>query len=172
MTKKHDNEGVSPVVGVMLMLVVTIIIAAIVSAFAGGIWSGNGDMRKASIVARTANTLNITFDHMGGDGFSLEDLTFILDQGEKSLRITNATLKRPDCNLTNKAGVEFIRPGDTLVLKGVAVDTDSDGTVDSTRFTTTAGSTIDIHYDKEFTWRILHQQGDSIMAQGRLVFNT
>jgi len=34
---KHGEEAVSPVVGVMLMLVVTIIIAAVVSAFAGGL---------------------------------------------------------------------------------------------------------------------------------------
>ena len=32
-----DDHGVSPVVGIMLMLVVTIVIAAVVSGFAGGI---------------------------------------------------------------------------------------------------------------------------------------
>lgn len=35
-TQKNGEDGISPVVGVMLMLVVTIIIAAVVSAFAGG----------------------------------------------------------------------------------------------------------------------------------------
>ena len=38
MTGKKGEDAVSPVVGVMLMLVVTLIIAAVVSAFAGG-WS-------------------------------------------------------------------------------------------------------------------------------------
>jgi len=38
--RKCRDEGVSPVVGVMLMLVVTIIIAAVVSAYAGGLTSG------------------------------------------------------------------------------------------------------------------------------------
>ncbi|WOX55512.1 type IV pilin N-terminal domain-containing protein [Methanoculleus palmolei] len=38
------DEAVSPVIGVMLMLVVTIIIAAVVSAFAGGM---TGDVQKA-----------------------------------------------------------------------------------------------------------------------------
>ncbi|MGC9436230.1 MAG: type IV pilin N-terminal domain-containing protein, partial [Methanomicrobiales archaeon] len=33
---KIPDDAVSPVIGVMLMLVVTIIIAAVVSAFAGG----------------------------------------------------------------------------------------------------------------------------------------
>jgi len=34
--RNRKDDAVSPVVGVMLMLVVTIIIAAVVSAFAGG----------------------------------------------------------------------------------------------------------------------------------------
>jgi len=37
---RYYEEGVSPVVGVMLMLVVTIIIAAVVSGFAGGLTAG------------------------------------------------------------------------------------------------------------------------------------
>ena len=37
---RYYEEGVSPVVGVMLMLVVTIIIAAVVSGFAGGLTGG------------------------------------------------------------------------------------------------------------------------------------
>ena len=34
---KHTDDAVSPVVGIMLMLVVTIIIAAVVSTMAGGL---------------------------------------------------------------------------------------------------------------------------------------
>jgi len=39
-TRKNGEDGVSPVVGVMLMLVVMIIIAAVVSGFAGSLVSG------------------------------------------------------------------------------------------------------------------------------------
>ncbi|MBQ3570230.1 MAG: type IV pilin N-terminal domain-containing protein [Methanocorpusculum sp.] len=35
--KKQNEDAVSPVIGVMLMLVVTIVIAAVVAAFAGGL---------------------------------------------------------------------------------------------------------------------------------------
>ncbi|MDD1689955.1 MAG: type IV pilin N-terminal domain-containing protein [Methanoregula sp.] len=41
LTRKNGDEGVSPVIGVMLMLVVVIIIAAVVSGFAGGLVGGN-----------------------------------------------------------------------------------------------------------------------------------
>lgn len=39
-TKKRGEDGISPVVGIMLMLVVTIIIAAVVSGYSGSITSG------------------------------------------------------------------------------------------------------------------------------------
>jgi FlaG/FlaF family flagellin (archaellin) len=45
------DEAVSPVVGVMLMLVVTIIIAAVVSGFAGGLAGENQKAPQASVVA-------------------------------------------------------------------------------------------------------------------------
>ena len=44
LSRKNGDDAVSPVVGVMLMLVVTIIIAAVVSGFAGGLI---GDAKKA-----------------------------------------------------------------------------------------------------------------------------
>jgi len=43
MIEKKGEDAVSPVVGVMLMLVVTLIIAAVVSAFAGGLVSTTKD---------------------------------------------------------------------------------------------------------------------------------
>lgn len=49
-SNNHDS-AVSPVVGVMLMLVVTIIIAAVVSAFAGGLGGSQVKTPVATIVA-------------------------------------------------------------------------------------------------------------------------
>jgi archaeal type IV pilus assembly protein PilA len=53
MTSRYRNydSAVSPVVGVMLMLVVTIIIAAVVSAFAGGLSGSQAKTPVATIVA-------------------------------------------------------------------------------------------------------------------------
>lgn len=49
MSKKNGDVGVSPVVGVMLMLVVTIIIAAVVSAFSGSTISGTSKAPSATV---------------------------------------------------------------------------------------------------------------------------
>lgn len=64
--REIDENAVSPVVGVMLMLVVTIIIAAIVSGFSSGLISGNN--QKAPTL-----TMDIKIANTGiwkGSGFS------------------------------------------------------------------------------------------------------
>ena len=60
--KERNEDAVSPVIGVMLMLVVTIVIAAVVAAFAGGLGS---DVEMAptaalDISAKTSGTVTIT----------------------------------------------------------------------------------------------------------------
>ena len=67
---KERESAVSPVVGVMLMLVVTIIIAATVSAFAGGLVGTSEKAPQAAFdvkinVGGFSNTMAIT--HLGGD---------------------------------------------------------------------------------------------------------
>ena len=47
-SSRESESGVSPVIGVMLMLVVTIIIAAVVSAFAGGVTDTSTDVPIAA----------------------------------------------------------------------------------------------------------------------------
>jgi len=54
--EKSRDAGVSPVVGVMLMLVVTIIIAAVVSAYSGGLTSGQKDAPKMSAEVQIRNS--------------------------------------------------------------------------------------------------------------------
>ena len=49
--KRENDRAVSPVVGVMLMLVVVIIIAAIVSGFPGGLINSNSKAPQATIQA-------------------------------------------------------------------------------------------------------------------------
>lgn len=56
---KNNTDAVSPVVGVMLMLVVTIIIAAVVSGFAGGL-IGSGNNQKTPTVAMDVSIVNNT----------------------------------------------------------------------------------------------------------------
>ena len=63
MKRTEKDDAVSPVVGVMLMLVVTIIIAAVVAAFAGGLV---GDTKKTPTAAFDVKIYNGTYPDMNG----------------------------------------------------------------------------------------------------------
>jgi len=86
-TKRTIQEhAVSPVVGVMLMLVVTIIIAAVVSAFAGGLSSGTQKAPQASIDVKIKTGMDdtmggtntvMTFTELSGDPITTKDIAIV-----------------------------------------------------------------------------------------------
>ncbi len=79
MTKKcisYKDDAVSPVVGVMLMLVVTIIIAAVVSAFAGGMADSQKATPSMVLEATYSQADGMTLSHAGGDPVALSDIEF------------------------------------------------------------------------------------------------
>lgn len=106
-----NKEAVSPVVGVMLMLVVTIVIAAVVSAFAGGLSSSEqktisayfssevnvesvvGTMHYSSgnpttytyPVGYNGENNYILFEHKGGDSFNLNDIEIQLENNANKM---------------------------------------------------------------------------------------
>ncbi|WP_319578819.1 type IV pilin N-terminal domain-containing protein [uncultured Methanospirillum sp.] len=90
------NDAVSPVIGILLMLVVTIIIAAVVSGFAGGLAGGQSKAPAVSIaatkvvvsevydtdwtdwnatcVADKAPNAYVLFENQGGEGMPVSDV--------------------------------------------------------------------------------------------------
>jgi archaeal type IV pilus assembly protein PilA len=83
---KSSENAVSPVVGVMLMLVVTIIIAAVVSGFAGGLVSGSEKAPQASLDVEIAlsDSWNgdymipqMTIKHLGGDVINTKNVKLV-----------------------------------------------------------------------------------------------
>lgn len=159
----RNTDAVSAVVGVMLMLIVTVIIAAVISTYAGGMVSTNEKPAQVSIAARTLGADTILLDHMSGDPFSLDDMVVILDQGDQNVKISTRN-NASNTLLANKAGLTFVRSGDTILLCGeVAPDSIH------TYFNTTGSGTISIESNKEFTWTLLSQKSDSILARGTLV---
>ena len=82
MAYKSNDNAVSPVVGVMLMLVVTIIIAAVVSAFSGGLTSGQTKAPQANIKGTFSVSEGMTISHAGGDSLATKDLIFTIRDGD------------------------------------------------------------------------------------------
>jgi len=93
---KINESGVSPVIGVMLMIVVTVVIAAIVSAFAGGMTGGQDTAPTASIqckiVKEDADNATLTFKHISGDSINTADLRiFVSYTDAKGPRLTRTS---------------------------------------------------------------------------------
>lgn len=72
------DAAVSPVVGVMLMLVVTVIIAAVVSSFASGLADDEAKAPDARIrfvgPVLTTGFQGLEFEHLGGEPVDMRDL--------------------------------------------------------------------------------------------------
>jgi len=134
-SKKNGDVAVSPVIGVMLMLVVTIIIAAVVSGFAGGMISGQKKAPQATIQATYSQSGGMTITHAGGDPLAATSLMFTVSdnpefgQGLSAVTtqvlntsiITDANgnaLKNPDgtSNLTS------FKAGDSLYINRTYID--------------------------------------------------
>ena len=65
----EDERGVSPVVGVIMMVAITVVIAAVVAAFAYGIIGGVTKAPNTALVVEGAvdSEDNVTIIHYGGD---------------------------------------------------------------------------------------------------------
>jgi FlaG/FlaF family flagellin (archaellin) len=74
--KQVNQNAVSPVIGVMLMLVVTIIIAAVVSGFAGGLIGNSQKIPQATIKGVFSQSGGMQIIDTGGDTLSGANLMF------------------------------------------------------------------------------------------------
>ncbi len=105
---RRDDDAVSPVIGVMLMLVVTIIVAALVASFAGGLGSTMEKTPSAALDISIDMTPNMDlqygplmlFRHIGGDPLDTKDLQIIFEytipqyQNKKKLTDGGKVIKR------------------------------------------------------------------------------
>lgn len=118
-----DEEAVSPVIGVMLMIVVTVIIAAIVSGFAGGMSATESKVPNVAFTVHPNLNGNgtIAFHHTGGDELMLDEILVQLEYNSTSIILSNLDKMSRGSNLTylSEMGGDadgFIRGGDRLVL--------------------------------------------------------
>jgi flagellin-like protein len=120
--KQNSDNAVSPVVGVMLMLVVTIIIAAVVSAFAGGAVSGQAKTPQATIQAKYSQLTGLQISHAGGDPIPwsqmqilvINDATFGPGLAQTSANVLNLA-NFTDSN-GNPASLTSFNAGTTLYM--------------------------------------------------------
>jgi FlaG/FlaF family flagellin (archaellin) len=121
---KRNDAAVSPVVGVMLMLVVTIIIAAIVSSLSGTLVGSEKTAPQSQIavgydvqITDTDKTNNVsdsphenncfTFRLSGGEPLALDNTIIELSTGDSSMKFTSGTILNPDAAVTGGNSLEI-----------------------------------------------------------------
>ncbi len=120
-----DNRSVSPVIGVILMVAITVILAAVIGSFVLGIGSNQEAAPQASIQI-DANESGVELSHRGGDSF--------VSGNTEELRIsTESGLVTTWTPSSDTSGV--FQTGDTIEVDG------SDG--DSGNFTVQPGNDLD-----------------------------
>ena len=136
MKKSNKDDAVSPVIGVMLMLVVTIIIAALVSSFASGITTSQDRAPVATLDVsvsaadgpKGSTSQYVQIEHLGGETLKLGDLRIVTtymvpekydDAGKKTTHAFKVIRKTIDGSVTTNfaakmEGAPFIHQTHTL----------------------------------------------------------
>ena len=73
----NDDRGVSPVIGVILMVAITVILAAVIGTFVLGLGDSLGDNQPTAQLSVSLSGDNVTLDHNGGDALVVDDLRVV-----------------------------------------------------------------------------------------------
>ena len=102
---KKKEDAVSPVIGVMLMLVVTIVIAAVVAAFAGGI-ATDTEPTPSVVLSADAYEDKVMIQSLSGDRLEIDKLSVNIYKEDGEF-IVNGTI--------DKTGQDsYFTPGEIL----------------------------------------------------------
>lgn len=100
-----EDRGVSPVIGVILMVAITVILAAVIGAFVLGLGDDLGNNAPNTQVSAETSGNDVVFTHAAGDTISADNLYLVVDgkEGEAVTEISNfssGTQVNANANLT------------------------------------------------------------------------
>ena len=135
--QERNEDAASPVIGVMLMLVVTVVIAAVITAFATGM-AGESTATTPMALLEADNQqmtgdLLYTFDivHKGGDEMALENIQVVIEPSGSD----------------SSYGILLVRTADNLEVQGKTGEDITVSTGDRFRITLNTG------YYEEKIWK-------------------
>lgn len=175
-----DERAVSSVVGVMLMLSVTILIAALVSTLAGGYGgsSGSSDVPQSTLEMRVSlypnngndpTPNNITyFDHRGGDPFSITQIRVVFQSQTNKTSLSSSDVGDTCLNFSvvGDAGSTTVRAGDTIQIAGT--NTTDASTDDTKKKPGIRFGNVTFWKDEQVSWRVIDKASGTTIATGSL----
>lgn len=165
-----NDSAVSEVVGVMLLLSVTLVIAAVVAVYATGSASEPRQPIKADLVAsgvaRDGNGMyQVIFDHRSGEPFNVDQLAVGIASREN---LTVHTLLRNERGESGERCIETFDPDSQMVLLGdrfkVSIgECDKDGVV------ILPGDGGSIKWGQHLTYRFVDSHAGCVISSGEIL---
>ena len=121
---KKKEDAVSPVIGVMLMLVVTIVIAAVVAAFAGGLGSDVEMAPTAALDIDVTSDGKVKIESLSGEALITKDITIKVtdtngnSKGTGNLYSEDGTKGYKELSFTPSSTAKVTLTGDSLPAAG------------------------------------------------------
>lgn len=112
-----DIRGVSPVIGVMLMIVVTVILAAAVASYANSFDTQERAPQTSLTAEASIQKGYISLEHLSGSTLDIRDIQIKIESGYPS-QIGTVDMD----NVTFIPGPNFLNPGDEIKINFTASD--------------------------------------------------
>jgi flagellin-like protein len=132
---QKNEEAVSPVIGVILMVAITVILAAVIAAF---VFNLGGSQSKTPVASLTITSVtnpgnNITITHGGGDSIDLNKVKAIIDGNSTSHNVIA---------LLNSTETQYFNVGDTLIINSYTGSSDTKVFLNSVGITSSLQSPV------------------------------
>jgi archaeal type IV pilus assembly protein PilA len=160
---RSSADAVSPVVGVMLMLAVTVMLAAVASTYAGGFSGGAEKSPQSSIQASPNLDLHrVYFEHNGGDPFMLSSINVVLRANDDKISLSAADAggskvrnftEVGNANISNDT---TIQAGDTFYIEGYDYGSGTGITFGS----------MDLKNNTRTTWLVVDRESGKTISTG------
>ena len=145
-----QDRAVSPVIGVILMVAITVILAAVIGVFVLGLGDelGDGAAPQATLSLNDGvnNSYNFEMQHRSGDQLDLNDISILVDGTQADHWADNLTEQ------------ETLSAGERIQLDAVDNVTDED-----------TGALDGVENGQEVTIAIRHEPSNSILAESSVV---
>jgi flagellin-like protein len=157
---KEDDRGVSPVIGVILMVAITVILAAVIASFVLGL-GGNNDPAPQPSVDSSAEADALNLSVTGGDDFdpsvttvqgSVNGNSFEFDMDGSSALSDEDVTAGTDISINTTSGAS----GNNLFINGEPVSSPTDDL-------SASGNTVD-EWEIEIIWNPSDQDSTTIYS--------
>jgi len=107
----QDDDAVSPVIGVILMVAITVILAAVIASFVLGLGDQAGDAAPQAGWSYSYDSTNTSADTFGNSGNGILEISH---DGGDNVEVDNLVIRGGSSEITDFPGSSDYSPGDEL----------------------------------------------------------